>query len=81
MKREEIFTELNVIFKNVFNNQKMTISETSKAAEIDDWDSLNHAALIAAIEGHFEVKFKLMELMEFNDVGKIITSLEMKLPK
>jgi len=81
MSREEIIAELNGIFKSVFNNQGIRISETSKAAEIDEWDSLNHAALIVAIEEHFQVKFKLAELMDFNDVGKITTALEMKLPK
>ena len=79
MKKNDIFVELQGIFRTVFNNNRIEISETSKAADIDDWDSLNHAALISAIEGHFGIRFKLTELMDLNDVGTIVEAIEGKL--
>lgn len=81
MNKGDIFTDLKTIFRSVFNNQRLEISETSKATEIDEWDSLNHAALLSAIECHFNIKFKLIELIDLNDVGTITDAIEKKLAK
>jgi acyl carrier protein len=75
MDRNEILQELNTIVRKVFENPSIIVTETTTANDIDEWDSLNHATLISAIEKHFSIKFKLTELMGFKNVGKICDSI------
>ena len=45
MTREEIFEELNEVFSDVFD-EEITVTETTTADDIEDWDSLEHINLI-----------------------------------
>ena len=56
MTREEIFEELNEVFSDVFD-EEITVTETTTADDIEDWDSLEHINLIVAVENKFGVKF------------------------
>jgi acyl carrier protein len=79
MNTTEILSELNIIFRKVFENNEIVVLETTTANDIDDWDSLNHAILLSAIEKHFNVKFKLSEMMGFKNVGNICNAVQSKL--
>jgi acyl carrier protein len=79
MQKEEIIRKLNDLFKQVLNNNDININEETKMSDIDDWDSLNHATLIASIEEQFNVKFELIEIMNFKNLKNIISSLEKKI--
>ena len=79
MEKSEVLTELNFIFREVFNNQDITVTETTVASDIDQWDSLNHAHLLSSVEKHFKIKFKLMEMLTFKNVGKLCESIHKKI--
>ena len=57
---------------------ELTLTEATTASDIDEWDSLSHIELIDAIEREFGVKFKSKEVMDWNNVGDIITSIAQK---
>lgn len=50
MTREEVFETLNGVFQDVFDDESITVNEATTAEDIDDWDSLEHINLIAAVE-------------------------------
>ena len=54
MTREEIFDNLNEVFRDVFDDETITVSENTTSNDIEDWDSLEHINLIVAVEsgGH-----------------------------
>lgn len=79
MEKSEILDELNAIFRKVFNNPSIVVSEKMVAADLEDWDSLNHAQMISAVEKHFNIKFKLSEMLSFKNVGNLIDTIEKKL--
>ncbi len=79
MERKEIMAELTKVFRATFHNEKITIDERTAPADLDEWDSLNHAQLIYAIEKHFKVKFSLKEMVRFTDVGCLCEGIEAKL--
>ncbi len=79
MEREEIKERLTVIFRDVFEDEEIALSDELTAEDIDNWDSLTHMMLIAAIEKEFGFKFKLKQLTSLDSVGSIIAAIESNL--
>ncbi|MBJ2172603.1 acyl carrier protein [Aureibaculum sp. A20] len=79
MEKSQIKDELDNIFKKIFNNETLEISENMSANDVDNWDSLSHMLLITEIEDHFSIKFKLRELNKMKNVGVLIDILSSKL--
>lgn len=71
-------SKLNDVFRRVFENNKIQISENTSAKDIEKWDSLNHFVLISEIEKTFQLNFELDELLEFKNVGDIIRAIDKK---
>ena len=71
MSKNEIFTKLNNIFRDVFDDKTITVSESTSAADIEEWDSLSHIILISAIEDEFGVRFNMKDVLNMKNVGKI----------
>jgi acyl carrier protein len=79
MERTQIIAELIVIFRTTLHNDRIVISENTTPSDLDEWDSLNHAQLLYAVEKHFNVKFSLKEMVRFKSVGNICDAIEAKL--
>ena len=74
-----IFEELNRIFRTVFDDEDITVQDTSTAADVDGWDSLSHVNLIIAIEQKYKIKFSTKELLTFKNVGDLRKAIESKI--
>ena len=61
MTREEIFAGVNEVFRDIFDDEEITVGEATTADDIEDWDSLEHINLIVAIEKKFGMKFTMGE--------------------
>ena len=72
MTRNELFSGIQDIFRDIFDADDLVISNTTNSDEIEDWDSLNHINLVSAIEKEFKIKFALGELMTLKDVGAMV---------
>ena len=79
MTREEIFNEVQDIFRDIFDEDDLIIVDSTNSDQVEDWDSLNHINLVSAIEKEFKIKFALGELMSLKDVGAMIDLMEKKL--
>ncbi len=79
MERNEITTKLTNIFKTVFNNQFLMLTNELSANDVDQWDSLSHMILISEIEDAFLIKFKLKELNKMRNVGDMIDMIQSKI--
>lgn len=75
----EVLSEMNKVFKEVFDDDEIQINDNVTANDIDGWDSLSHVNLILAIEKRFGIKFDLKELLTFQNVGDLRKSIESKL--
>ncbi len=78
MTPEAILLEVNKVFAEVFGNPSITVGPTTTAKDVPEWDSLNHTALIAAVEKHFQIKFSLREVMRFQNVGDMCALVRAK---
>ena len=79
MTRERVFNGVQDIFRDIFDEDDLIISDSTNSDEIEDWDSLNHINLVSAIEKEFKIKFALGELMTLKDVGSMIDLMLEKL--
>lgn len=77
----DISTPLTSIFREVFDDDLITLSRDMTADDIDGWDSLSHVNLIVTIEVRFLIKFKQKELLTFKNVGDLIDNIQAKLSK
>ena len=72
MTREEIFEKLNEVFRDVFDDEDITVTESTSAETIEDWDSLSHINLVVAVEKEFAVKFSMGETQKMKNVGEMV---------
>jgi acyl carrier protein len=81
MEQIMVTTELkNVILKQL-NLDEFEINDETVAPEVPGWDSLSHVNIIVAVEEHFKVKFKSMEVLKLKNVGDLQNLVNQKLSK
>ena len=68
---DEIYERLNEVFRDVFDDDSIEVNEDTTAADIEDWDSLNHITLIDAVESEFGVRFTMGEVSGMKNVGEM----------
>ena len=73
-----IRTRLNDIFRTVLDDDKIEIFDAMTAADVDEWDSLNHVNLIVAVERTFKVRFTTKEISALANVGEFIQLIRRK---
>ena len=81
MQQAEIYSRLNEIARDVFDDDSIELSPATTARDIPAWDSVNHINLIIAIETRFGIKFRTSEFESLQNVGSLAGIIESKLPK
>lgn len=79
MTTSEILTQLQAIFCDVLDIADLALTQVTTSADIEEWDSLSHIQLVVALEKHFDIKFTSEEILEWQNVGDMIISIEEKL--
>ena len=72
MTREEVFQKLNKVFQDIFDDDSILVRDETTAADIEDWDSLEHINLMVAIEKNFGMKFNMAEVTGLKNVGEMV---------
>lgn len=70
--------KLQEIFRDIFDDEELVITEEMTAADIEDWDSLAQINLILAIEKEFGVKFNLEEVSKLKNIGEMLEMIKIK---
>lgn len=79
MEITEVTSRLTGIFRNVFSNDSLILTNELTANDVDKWDSLSHMLLISEIEKNFSIQFKLKDLNKMRNVGDMINIIVFKL--
>lgn len=79
LPNEEILEQVNEIFKDVLDNDAISLTAATTADDIDEWDSLTHIELIVAIEKRFKIRFKTSEITSYKNVGDMCEGIKSKL--
>jgi len=69
--RPEIMEGLTAIFREVLDNPSLILRDDLTAADVENWDSLNHIDLIVTIERKFKIKFTTREVTSLQNVGEL----------
>jgi acyl carrier protein len=69
---------LTEVFRDVFDDDSLVISNSTSAEEIPDWDSQNHVQLILAIEQRFRIRFRTAEIETLKSVGDLVALIDRK---
>ena len=79
MNQEELYQRLNTVFQDVFDDESIEVSSDTTADDIEDWDSLEHINLVAAVEKEFAIKFSMGQIVSMKNVGEMVNIMLEKL--
>ena len=81
MSRDEVFERLNEVFRDVFDDESITVNDQTTADDIEDWDPLEHINLMAAVESEFGIKFSMGQVVTMKNVGEMVDIILQKVQK
>lgn len=75
MDNKEILHKVEEVFRDVLDNEEITLAETTTANDIEEWDSLTHVELVRAVEKAFGIRFTSAEILSWKNVGEMVASV------
>ena len=78
MDNEEIKARLTPIFRDVFSDGALVVTESLTANDVKKWDSLSHINMIYAVEKAFNVRFSIKDARSMKNVGELIELIRKK---
>lgn len=68
--------KIQPIFREIFDDEELTVTEETVAADVEDWDSFAQMQIVMAIEEMFDIKFSTDEVTNFKNVGDVVQAIE-----
>jgi acyl carrier protein len=79
MESTQILEQLTGIIRDALDDQSLTLTPETTAADVPAWDSIAHINIVVATEMGFGIRFKTAELEQLRDVGEFVALIERKL--
>ena len=76
MERNEIYERLNSVFRDVFDDDTITVTDSTTAPDIEGWDSLTHITLLSAVEDEFGISFNMKDVVKMKNVGDMVDIIQ-----
>jgi acyl carrier protein len=73
--RAQIQADLQEIFRRVFNNESLVLTDSTTSADIPGWDSLQQIKIILACEKKLKVRLKARDINALENMGEMIDHL------
>jgi acyl carrier protein len=78
MTETQLMTKLTEVFRDVFDDDTIHISDSTTAQDIEAWDSLTHISLVAAVEKAFDATFTTKDIQSLGNVGDFVRLIARK---
>jgi acyl carrier protein len=78
MEEQQLRAKMTETFRDVFGNPDLVVEDSTKADDVEGWDSLTHIDLIVALERAFRVKFTTGEVGKLTNVGDLVSLIKSK---
>jgi len=75
----EALDKLTLIFRTMFNQPELVLSDNLSAADVPGWDSHKHVSLVVTIEAEFGVRFANSEIAALASVGDLTQLISAKI--
>lgn len=72
MNKDAILDKLQAVFRDVFEDDELTVSASTTAEDVDGWDSMMHVSLMINVERAFGVKFSSTQVASLKNVGELV---------
>lgn len=69
---DKIYQRLTPIFRDVFEDDAITLAPAMTAEDVPGWDSLNHIRLVLQIQKEFGIKLSAAQTVNLNNVGELV---------
>lgn len=80
-RRMDTLQQLQEVFRNIFDDETITIHRETTAADIEAWDSVQNVTLMLEVETEFGVRFSTSEIAYLKHVGELVDLIEKKQKK
>ena len=72
----DTYKKLTKVFREVFDDDSIELTPETTANDIEEWDSIEHINLIAAVEDAFGMRFQMREVSGMKNVGEMVQIIE-----
>jgi acyl carrier protein len=72
---DKLRDEVQHVFRDVFGDSQLVLTDTMTAQDVPGWDSLGHLNLIIALEKRFGMRFATAEISRMKEDGQNAGSL------
>lgn len=72
MDTNAVYEKLTGVFRDIFEDDELSLTPTMTADDVDGWDSLTHIRLVLAVSKAFNVKFSASEVGSLKNVGEFV---------
>ncbi len=79
MNIQEIYSKLEEVFRDVLDDDEISLSPATVADDVDGWDSLTHVQLVVGVEKAFGIRFASREILSWKNVGEMAECIIRKL--
>lgn len=76
---EKNLQRLEKVFQDVFEDSTLKITRETNANDIEDWDSIMHIDLLAAVQSEFDIRLNVDDVSGMKNVGDMLDVIERKL--
>ena len=79
METSEVYSKLQGIFRDVFDDYQIVVTPELTADKVEGWDSITHVRLLLAVEKGFGVKFAASQVRMLQNVSELVSLIQTKL--
>lgn len=81
MTRADIYAKLTELFRDIFNDDDISLSDETTADDIDGWDSLSNIQLILAVESAFTIRLSAAQVSSLAKLGDLVSVIDTKISR
>lgn len=74
--KEEIRSKITEIFRRVFEDEALELSDEMSPESVEKWDSVTNVVMLNEVEQEFGIKFALRDVMAIRSVESLIQKVE-----
>lgn len=78
MDTQDILKSLNEIFRDVLDDDDISLELRMVAEDVQGWDSLAHVRLMLAVQRRFGLRFSAAEIGSLKNVGDLVALVDRK---
>jgi acyl carrier protein len=81
MTQEEILEQIAAIVAETVGLDTLRLAPTTRAADVEGWDSLANVQIFVAIEKRFGVRFRTGEIAAMRNIGELVSRIEERMDR